>query len=99
MTDSWYVNYSNLQHTSSVEDTITVYSEDVGKTFKTVKGTKAVYQLTGDELFVRAHVISDRDLDRKNELDEFFKAEALTQPVGWEKHINTRSASRSTGSA
>ncbi len=67
--------------------TITVYSDDVGKTFKTVKGTKAVYQLTGDELFVRAHIISDRDLDRKNEFDKFFKADALTQPVGWEKYI------------
>lgn len=69
------------------QHTITVYSKDVGKTFETVQGAKATYKLTGDELFVRAHVVSDRKLKRKNQFDKPYTAEAFTQPVGWERHV------------
>jgi hypothetical protein len=54
-----------------------------GEVFKTVSGTKAAYQLTGDELYVRAVIRSTKKL--KNPADnaggEYQKA--WTQPVGW----------------
>jgi hypothetical protein len=34
------------------------YSADVGTVLKSVKGPSATYQLTGDEIYVRARVIS-----------------------------------------
>ena len=36
------------------------YSNDIGQIFKTVKGSIASYSLTGDEIYVRATVKSDR---------------------------------------
>lgn len=38
---------------------VSVYSGDIGKVLKTVRGTKAAYRLTGDEIYVRARVISN----------------------------------------
>lgn len=35
-----------------------VYNNDIGTVLKTVKGPQATYQLTGDEIYVRARVIS-----------------------------------------
>lgn len=39
--------------------TIPIYSDDIGRTVKTVVGTKAAYQLEADDLYVRARVESD----------------------------------------
>jgi hypothetical protein len=50
-----------------------------------VAGTKAEYQLTGDELYVRAVVTSS--LAPENPSFENQKAQAWTQPVGWQKHV------------
>lgn len=61
------------------------YSNDVGKVLATVEGTEASYQLTGDELFVRAEVTSSRP--PPNPSFDGQKAQAWTQPVGWEKWI------------
>lgn len=36
------------------------YSDDIGEVLKTVKGTKASYRYSGDELFVRAKIISSK---------------------------------------
>lgn len=61
------------------------YSADVGKVLAQVKGTAATYQLTGEELYVRAVVTSTKkhwnpSFDNQTE-------QAWTQPVGWEKHV------------
>ena len=61
------------------------YSDQIGKVLSTVKGTKAEYQLTGDELYVRAVVTSSRAPE--NPSFEEQKEQAWTQPVGWRKHV------------
>lgn len=61
------------------------YSEDVGKVLATVEGTKATYRLTGDELYVRAVVTSS--LPPENPSFDGQKAQAWTQPVGWERRV------------
>jgi len=61
------------------------YSDDVGKVLATVEGTNATYTLTGQELFVRAVVTSDQAPE--NPSFEGQKAQAWTQPVGWEKWV------------
>jgi hypothetical protein len=55
----------------------------VGKTFATATGTSAKYTLTGDELYVRAIVTSSKE--PKIPSYENQKAQAWTQPVGWDK--------------
>jgi hypothetical protein len=35
-----------------------IYSEDIGAVYKEINGTKAVYEITGDELYVRAKIFS-----------------------------------------
>jgi hypothetical protein len=57
----------------------------VGKVLATVEGTKATYRLTGEELYVRAVVTSDRPPQNPSFPDQ--KAQAWTQPVGWEGWI------------
>jgi hypothetical protein len=57
------------------------YADDVGKTFSAVTGTRATYQLTGQELYVRAIITSTRphrDPSQKAQVEQ-----AWTQPVGW----------------
>jgi hypothetical protein len=54
-------------------------SADVGKVFATASGTKAVYRLTGDELYVRARVTSSKPAT--NPSYEQQKQQAWTQPV------------------
>jgi hypothetical protein len=61
------------------------YSDDVGKVLATVEGTRASYRPTGEELYVRAVVTSDRPPENPSFPDQ--KAQALTQPVGWEGRI------------
>ncbi|MCH7871591.1 MAG: hypothetical protein IID33_07805 [Planctomycetes bacterium] len=61
------------------------YSSDVGKVLATVKGTTAVYRLTGRELYVRATVTSSKPADNPAFTGQF--KQAWTQPVGWKKHV------------
>lgn len=61
------------------------YSDDVGKVLATVEGVNARYVLTGEELYVRAVVTSSLAPENPSFPDQ--KAQAWTQPVGWEKWI------------
>jgi len=58
------------------------YSEEVGQILATVDGLRPRYELTGQELFVRAVVVSSRP--PADPSFEGQKAQAWTQPVGWE---------------
>ena len=58
-------------------------SADVGKTFATVEGTSPSYTMSNDDLYVRAIVTSSAA--PKVPSYENQKAQAWTQPVGWEK--------------
>ena len=58
------------------------YSEEVGQILATVDGPKPRYELTGQELFVRAVVVSSQP--PADPSFEGQKAQAWTQPVGWE---------------
>jgi hypothetical protein len=62
------------------------YSTDVGKILAEVRGTSARYTLTGNELYVRAMIISDRP--PANPAFDDQREQAWTPPVGWEKHVN-----------
>jgi hypothetical protein len=60
-----------------------LYSKDVGKVLATIKGPKPFYDLTGNELYVRAVISSDQphlNASFENQLEQ-----AWTQPVGWRK--------------
>lgn len=57
------------------------YSADVGKVFSTVTGLKATYTLSGDELYVRATIISNKPPTNPTQESPYQKA--WTQPVGW----------------
>lgn len=62
------------------------YSADVGQVLSTVEGTSPSFQLTGDELYVRAVVTSSKPHN-----DPSFEGQhqqAWTQPVGWEERLN-----------
>ena len=61
------------------------YSAEVGKVLKTVQGTRAAYELTGAELYVRTRVTSSKAAEFPTYPDQ--KAQAWTQPVGWEKRV------------
>jgi hypothetical protein len=50
-----------------------------------VEGITATYRLTGEELYVRAVVTSDRAPENPSFPDQ--KAQAWTQPVGWEAWV------------
>jgi len=55
------------------------YSEKIGEVFKTVTGTSATYQCTGDELYVRARITSSADHPNPSELKD--KQQAWVQPI------------------
>ncbi len=57
------------------------YSQDVGKVFATVTGPQPRYQLTGEELYVRAVVTSSEH--HPNPAFGHQHEQAWTQPVGW----------------
>ncbi len=59
--------------------------EETGKLLRTVDGSRAVYKMTGNELFVRAVVSCDAP--SVCEYDEFgdLVRKAWTQPVGWKQ--------------
>lgn len=61
------------------------YSDDVGRTLQTTEGVRAVYKFTGEELYVRAIVTSDRAPALP--LDDKQVETAWTQPVGWQKWV------------
>lgn len=61
------------------------YSADVGRVFAKTTGTKASYQLQGDELYVRAVITSSKA--PRNPAFENQLQQAWTQPVGWQKWI------------
>lgn len=56
-----------------------VYSKDVGAVLKAVAGQSATYKFTGDELYVRARVISSKQHPNPSEVGE--NERAWTQPV------------------
>lgn len=61
------------------------YSNDVGKVLATVEGTNPRYNLTGDELYVRAVVTSSSPPENPSFPNQ--KAQAWTQPIGWQKWV------------
>ncbi len=65
------------------------YSDDVGQILAEVKGTKAVYKMTGNELYVRAVVVSDKPM-KYVLLNYPSYQRAWCQPVGWKKWVTDR---------
>lgn len=62
------------------------YSPNIGQVLASSKSTSATYQLTGNELYVRALVRSDKSA--KNAPDGGVQTEtAWCQPVGWEGRV------------
>ncbi|MCA9074102.1 MAG: hypothetical protein KDA93_03645 [Planctomycetaceae bacterium] len=55
------------------------YSSDIGKVLKTVKGTKASYTFTGQELYIRATITSDTKHPNPSEVNDL--KQAWCQPV------------------
>ena len=55
------------------------YSDDIGRVLKTVEGTKASYEFTPNDLYVRARVTSSRKHPNPSEIGEFERA--WVQPV------------------
>jgi predicted metal-dependent phosphoesterase TrpH len=61
------------------------YSADVGRVLATVEGITPSYQLTGNELYVRAVVTSNRP--HRDPSFENQREQAWTQPVGWQEWL------------
>lgn len=59
------------------------YDPSIGKVFARVEGTAARYRLTGEELYVRAVVRSDKQIPNAPDGKTYYQ-EAWCQPVGWE---------------
>jgi hypothetical protein len=64
------------------------YSNDVGAVFATVTGNTAVYQLKGDELYVRAVITSSKPHWNPSFKDQ--REQAWTQPVGWQERLHEK---------
>lgn len=58
-----------------------IYSDQVGEVLKNVRGSRASYQMTGGELYVRAVVTSSEE--HPNPTFDGQQEQAWTQPVGW----------------
>jgi hypothetical protein len=65
------------------------YSDDIGVTFKTVRGERASFRFGRDELYVRARVTSTRHHPNPSELGEFERA--------WVQPVSGPAAPKSTG--
>jgi hypothetical protein len=65
------------------------YSSDVGQVFATVTGNTAVYQLKGDELYVRAVITSTKPHANPSFKDQ--REQAWTQPFGWQERLGQES--------
>lgn len=61
------------------------YSADVGAVLASVEGPVAEYRMTGNELYVRAVVTSNKPPANPSFADQM--AQAWTQPVGWEQAL------------
>ena len=61
------------------------YSHDVGLVLATAEGPTPSYQLTGDELYVRAVVTSTKPPADPSFKDQ--RQQAWTQPVGWQERL------------
>ncbi|MEZ6233975.1 MAG: hypothetical protein R3B68_07275 [Phycisphaerales bacterium] len=61
------------------------YSDAIGEVFAEVEGTRAAYTLAGDELYVRAVVVSSAAPERPTR--ESVVEMAWTQPVGWGRWV------------
>ncbi len=61
-------------------------TDSVGVTLASAEGTRAVYRLTGRELYVRAIITSDKPPQRPVWKGQ--KRQAWTQPVGWEGRLS-----------
>lgn len=60
---------------------------DVGKVLASHSGTSATYRFSGEELYVRAVIRSDRQMERP--IPNGVQTEtAWTQPVGWETRVS-----------
>ncbi len=70
------------------------YSADVGQVLATVKGTSPSYQLTGNELYVRAVVTSSKPHADPSFMDQH--EQAWTQPVGWQERLRSKHVSVNT---
>jgi hypothetical protein len=68
-----------FDHHNHLKATPYTYSEDIGKVLKTVKGTKATYKLTGNEIYVRARIVSNKPQSNPAAKGDFEMA--WTQPV------------------
>ena len=51
-----------------------IYSKDMGRVFATVEGTVGTYQLTKDDIYVRAVVTSTKKHPNPSQIDEFERA-------------------------
>ncbi|RUL86959.1 PHP domain-containing protein [Tautonia sociabilis] len=71
------------------------YSDEIGKVLASAEGTSARYELTGDELYVRAVVTSS--LPPENPSFAGQKAQAWTQPVGWSKWVEAANPAAGVG--
>ena len=54
------IEHQHQGRDNHLHQTITRYSDDIGKVLKTVKGKKASYKITGDEIYVRARITSTK---------------------------------------
>jgi hypothetical protein len=63
-----------------------IYSDDIGQVLATVPGTAPSFQLTGEELYVRAVVTSTKPHHDPSFKDQ--RQQAWTQPVGWQERLN-----------
>jgi len=61
------------------------YSDEIGRVLATVQGTKARYELTGRELYVRAVVSSTASPENPAFKDQ--RKQAWTQPIGWQTRV------------
>lgn len=69
-----HVNASEHHH-----KTVQTYSEDIGRVLLSVSGSKASYRAKGNEIYVRARIVSDKKHD--NPFQEGDMAMAWTQPL------------------
>ncbi|MEC7565335.1 MAG: hypothetical protein VX738_06585 [Planctomycetota bacterium] len=72
-----------LDKDGKVRRTTHIYSDDIGKILAEAEGVQAEYQLTGEELFVRAVVTSSKAHGDPTLPEQY--QQAWTQPVGWKK--------------
>lgn len=55
-----------------------IYSKEIGEVLKTIEGTKGSYRFRGDELYVRARIVSTKKHPNPSEVGEYERA--WTQP-------------------